>query len=177
MTAATVTIPQSAVYAALGNFIVAQLGLDAAHVVQGYPNRVAMPVGPFVNMTAISMKRLRTNVDTIPDGSFPTEVSAEQGTQIDVQIDCYGPAAGDWATILTTLLRDNVACVALAPNCQPLYADDPIRSPLVNAEEQYEDRWIVTARIQYNPATVTIQQYADTLGPVGIIDVEVSYPP
>jgi hypothetical protein len=174
---ATVTILQSALYTTLGNFIMSMLGLDAAHVVQGYPNRVAMPVGPFVNMTIISMKRLRTNVDTIPDGGFPTEVSAEQGTQVDMQLDCYGPASGDWATILTTLLRDNVGCVALAPTCQPLYADDPIRSPLVDAEQQYEDRWILNARIQYNPATVTIRQYADTLGPVGIIDVEVSYSP
>ena len=98
-------------------------------------------------------------------------MTAEQGQQVDVQIDCYGPASSEWSDILTTLLRDNVGCLALAPACQPLYADDPIRAPLTNAEIQYEDRWIVTARLQYNPVVTTAQDYATALGPVGITDV------
>jgi hypothetical protein len=175
---ATVSIPQSAVLTALGNFVVSVTG---ATVVQGYPNRVAMPVGPFVNMSALSMKRLRTNIDnyagTVTSPPAPGPVTSEQGTQIDIQLDCYGPSSGDWATILTTLLRDNVGCVALAPNCQPLYADDPIRAPLTTAEEQYLDRWIITVRLQMNPTVTTSQQFASVLGPVGIIDAEVAYPP
>ena len=175
---ATVENTLSDVYAALGNFIVAQLGLATGQVIQGYPNRVAMPSpasGGFVVMSAISKKRLRTNVDNYAGTSMmapaPGPVTAEQGQQVDIQLDCYGPFASDWSDILTTLLRDNVACVALAPACQPLYADDPIRAPLVDAELQYEDRWIITARIQYNPVTTTAQDYATALGPVDIIDV------
>ena len=170
----------SDVYTALRSFILAQLpGVTGTQVIQGYQNRVAMPTPPgsgFVVMTAFNMKRLRTNVHTTPPGGNPTTTSAEQGTQVDIQLDLYGPQAADWANILSTLLRDEVGCAALAPNCQPLYADDPVRAPLESAETQYEDRWLLTARIQMNPVTVTSQQYADTLGPVGIIDVEVSYP-
>jgi hypothetical protein len=175
----TVSIPQSAIYTALGNFIVAALGLTAPFVVQNFDNRVPMPNGPFVGMAIMNSKRLRTNVDTIGGalGTDPTSIAAEQGMQVDLQIDCYSPVAADWANILTTLLRDNVGCLALAPNCQPLYADDPIRAPLTNAEEQYEDRWIVTARIQYNPVVATPVQSATALGPVNIVDAEVAYGP
>jgi hypothetical protein len=179
MTALTVSIPQSAVYTALGNFIMAVLGLAQSNVVQGFDNRVPMPVGPFVNMAAVSMKRLRTNVDTIGGalGDDPSSFMLEQGTQVDIQIDVYGPASCDSANILTATLRDNVGCLALAPNCQPLYADDPIRAPLTNAEEEYEDKWIVLARIQYNPVITTPVQSATVLGPVNIVDAEVAYGP
>lgn len=172
---ATVANTLTDVYTALGGFIVSMLGLSAGQVIQGYPNRTAMPVGPFVAMTAMLKKRLRTNVDnfagTISSPPAPGPVTSEMGQQVDIQLDVYGPQSSDWADILVTLLRDNVACVALAPKCQPLYADDPIRSPLIDAEAQYEDRWIVTARIQYNPVTTTAQDYATVLGPVDIVDV------
>jgi len=36
---------------------------------------------------------------------------------------------------------------------------------------QYEDRWIVTARLQYNPVVTTSQTYAVVLGPADIVDV------
>lgn len=172
---ATVVNTLTDVYTALGTFIVAQLGLAAGQVIQGFPNRTAMPVGSFVAMSGMVKKRLRTNVDNFAGTSQPAPalgpVTAEQGQQITVQIDCYGPASSDWSDILSTLLRDNVGCLALAPKCQPLYADDPIRAPLTNAELQYEDRWIIQCLIQYNPVTTTAQDYATVLGPVDIIDV------
>ena len=178
MSAATVSIRVSDIYTVLGNFIVAQLGIQATQVVQGYQNRTAMPTpasAGFVVMSAIAKKRLRTNIDNFAGTSevapAPGPVTSEQGQQIDVQLDCYGPMASEWSDILTTLLRDNIGCLALTPVCQPLYADDPIRAPLTNAEAQYEDRWIVTARLQYNPVVTTEQDYAVVLGPVDIIDV------
>lgn len=178
MTAATVSIRVSDIYTKLGQFIMAQLGIQAAQVVQGYQNRTAMPTpasAGFVVMSAIAKKRLRTNIDNFAATSDPAPapgpVTSEQGQQIDVQLDCYGPLASEWSDILTTLLRDNIGCMALAPVCQPLYADDPMRAPLTNAEAQYEDRWIVTARLQYNPVVTTAQDYATVVGPVNTIDV------
>lgn len=180
---ATVTPTVSQVITALGNFIVALFGLKNVQVVRGYPNRVPMPptVPPagypvgFVVMTEMNKKRLRTNIDNFVSTSNPAPapgpVTSEQGQQLDVQIDVYGPNSSEWSDILTTLLRDNIGCLALAPTCQPLYADDPIRGPITDAEEQYEDRWIVTARLQYNPVTTTAQTYATVVGPVNTIDV------
>lgn len=177
-----------AVYIALGNFIVAQLGLSTnpPQVIQGYPNRTSMPdtlplVGEgypqgFVVMTAMTKKRLRTNVDVTPDVDDPSSQTEEMGQKLDMQLDVYGPNASDWADILVTLLRDNVSYLALVPACAPLYADDPIRAPLTNAEQQYEDRWIITARLQYNPVVTTPQQYADALGPVNTYDAAPASP-
>ncbi len=172
---ATVANTLTNVYTVLGAFITAQLGLNSGQVIQGFPNRTSMPAGPFIAMSGMTKKRLRTNVDnyagTASPAPAPGPVTAEQGQEITVQIDCWGPQSSDWSDILTTLLRDNVGCVALLPYCQPLYADDPVRAPLANSEAQYEDRWIVQARIQYNPLVTTAQTYATVLGPVDIIDV------
>ena len=178
---ATVSPTVDEVITALGNFVVAYLGLAQVQVIRGYPNRVPMPptIPPagyppgFVVLTEMTKTRLRTNIDNFAGTSDPAPapgpVTSEQGQKLDVQIDVYGPTSSDWSDILTTLLRDNIGCVALAPVCQPLYADDPIRAPLTNAEAQYEDRWIITARLQYNPVVTTSQEYATVLGPVDIM--------
>lgn len=174
---ATVSISTDDLYAKLGTYIMATLGLDAAHVVQEFNNRVSMPVGPFVGMRLSNYKRLRTN-ETSWDTTnpAPTTMQREQGIMVNLQLDCYAPQSGDWAVILTTLLRDDAGCQALAPVCQPLYADDPTRAPLTDAEEQYEDRWIVTARIQYNPVVSTLQDFAATLA-IDLNSVDVEFPP
>lgn len=162
----------------VGAFIAAQLGLVVGvSVVQGYPNRVAMPDVPFVLMTPTSKKRLGTNSiswdETDPN---PSTLQYTQPQQMTMQLDCYGPAASEWSDILSTLLRSSVGCDALAPTCQPLYADDPRRMPLVDGEDQYEDRWIVTLQLQYNAVVSTPQQFADTLD-FTIIEVDAAYPP
>lgn len=173
----TVTPVADDVYTVIKTFIMAQLSLDTAHVVKGFNNRVAMPAGPFVLMSNSRKKRLGTNQmswDMVDDD--PTSIQLLQPQQLIVQLDCYGPAAGEWSDILTTLLRSEVGCDALAPTCQPLYADDPVRIPLTNAESQYEDRWKVDLTLQYNPVVSTDQQFADSLE-VTLIEVDAAYPP
>lgn len=181
----TVTPIADDIYAAVGAFIADQLGLVVGvSVVQGYPNRVAMPDVPFVLMTATAKKRLGTNSISWqnPDPNVdppippPTSINYRQPQMMTMQLDCYGPAASEWSDILSTLLRSSVGCDALAPNCQPLYADDPVRLPLTNAEDQYEDRWKVTLQLQYNAVVVAPQQFADTLE-VTLIEVDAAYPP
>lgn len=147
-------------------------------VVQGIDNGVPMPAAGYVLMTAIFQLRLRTNQNSYDDPASPG-VGAEyleQGTRLDVQLDCYGPASAGWATALSTLLRDERGCEALAPVCAPLYADDPRMMPLVTGEERYLQRWAVTAVLQVNFVTTLSQQFADTLA-VDIINVDERYPP
>ena len=166
------------VYAALQPFIMGVTGLAQANVLKGYQNRVASPVGPFCLMTAVLNTRLATNVDTWDTvGTAPTTVTALTAMQLSVQLDLYGPSAGDWAVMLTTLLRDEYGVDALAPNCTPLYSDDPRRAPLVTGEEQWQDRWIVVAQIEYLPVTTIPQDFANVAGPVNLVDVDVAYPP
>lgn len=185
MPAATITNGLRAAYQVLGDFIVDILGATTTgQVFQGFGNRVAMPLtnlGGFVVMSQISKKRLSTNIDTYSGTSSPAPApgpkTMELKQQADIQIDVYGPNASDWSDILVATLRDQVGYDALDPVCAPLYADDPVRGPLTDEELQYEDRQIVTLRLQYNAIVTTQQTYATVLGPVGIVDVDAEYPP
>lgn len=102
-----------------------------------------------------------------------------QPTKVVMQIDIHGSNSADTAQIISTLLRDDYAVRAFAaidPAVIPLYADDPRQMPFINAENQYEDRWIVEACLQANATIDMPQQFADT-AVVGLINVDASYPP
>lgn len=165
------------VYAAVVAFILGIIPLDAAHVLKGNQNRIPTPTGPFAILNIISQKRIRTNVDTwdtsIPD---PDGIVREQGIWLEMQVDLYGPDSGDWAAIFSTMFRDDYGCQALFPNCQPLYADDPTRAPLVTGEQQYLDRWIVRAQIEYVPVVTTVDEFATAVS-IDVIDAVTHYGP
>lgn len=174
------SITQEAVYTALRSLIIAVLAPATPPVVKGLGNRVSMPDGPSVYMTALFRTRLATNIesytDTFPDPTPAEERHIELKTRFDIQLDVYGPDSGDWATILETVLRDPIACTALAPVCQPLYCDDARMIPLTTGEQQYLERWSLTATLQYNPTLSTPQDFAGA-AEVALINVDVEYPP
>jgi hypothetical protein len=154
-------------------------GLGQSLVIQGLPNRTALPPASpgFVSMQLTRAKRLRTNQVTWDQiGLNPTTLEIEQGTELRLQLDLYGAGSGDWGVMLETLLRDETACVALAPTCQPLYSSDATLVPLDDDEQQYEQRWMIEAVLQYNPVTTTPMQFANTLE-VTLINVDETYPP
>ena len=170
---ATVAPLQSDVFTALRGFI---LGLIACEVIQGLGNGVSMPAGPFIALTELFHNRLSTNTSVYADPTPTTgTVTKTQALQATFQIDCYGPQSSDWANILTTLLRDEYGCNALAPNVQPLNADDPKMMPLIDGEQNYEQRWTITALFQVNPAITLPMQFADQVQ-VGLVGVNETYP-
>lgn len=162
--AATNSPTQDNIFEAIRTFV---LSVITCEVIQGLPNLVAMPVGGFISMTSLFQTRLLTNTsfykDTFDENDLPTGTKdITQATEWTVQIDCYGDSSMQWANILTTLLRDDYSCRALAATkIQPLSADDPKQIPIVNGEQQYEQRWVITAKFQYNPVTAVPQQFFD----------------
>jgi hypothetical protein len=78
--------------------------------------------------------------------------------------------------MLTTILRSEWGVGQLAPEVVPLYAEDARMAPLIDAERQYEQRWIVGAVLQYNPTTSTPMEFAATLG-AELANVDETYPP
>ena len=101
-----------------------------------------------------------------------------QPTRVVIQLDVHGPNGADNAQIISTLFRDDYAVQQFATSgidVSPLYADDPKQLPFLNAEEQYEDRWVVEAHMQANEIVTAPQQFADSLV-VGLIDVDERYP-
>lgn len=102
-----------------------------------------------------------------------------QQTEFRFQIDVHGPSSADNAQKITTLFRDEYGVSflgALPAKLAPLYANDPVQIPFVNGEQQYEDRWVIDLRLQTNP-TVTVPQQYFTSATVGLINVDVTYPP
>lgn len=105
--------------------------------------------------------------------------SVTQSTEIAMQVEVHGPASADNSQVITTLFRDPYGVdffEALGTGVTPLYADDPKQLPFVNAEGQYENRWVIDARLQVKPAVEIAQTYADVVE-VGIVSVDASYPP
>lgn len=102
-----------------------------------------------------------------------------QPTELTVQLDIHGEEGPNNAQTISTLLRDDYgvqAFLALGSTVVPLHADDPRQMPFVNAEQQYEDRWIVEVCLQVNETVQVPQQFADAVV-VGLINVDAAYPP
>lgn len=102
-----------------------------------------------------------------------------QATQTVLQVDVHGPNSADNATIITTAFRDEVAAdffASMSGAISPLYADDPKQLPFLNAEQQWEDRWVVEANIEVD-YTVTFPQQFFTNVIANLINVDVVYPP
>lgn len=158
----------------LGEFI--QSLITGVEVIQGQVNLVPMPVGQFICMTPIMQRRLSTNVSTYrPDDG---ERDVMQPTEYTIQLDCYGPDSSDHATTISTMLRDFYGCDFLRPfQCQPLFTGEPSQVPLINGEENYEQRWMVEAVLQFNPIVTTPQEFADELAVESFVNVSTTYTP
>lgn len=149
--------------------------ISGVEVVQGLGNGVPMPDGPFIAITASTQRALATN-ETTYDADDDTR-AIKRSTEYSIQVDCYGPNSSDHATEIGMLWRDSYGCdFLLSYGCQPLFASDPTQSALVNGEENYEQRWMITAVLQFNPVTTVAQEFADALA-VDIVSVDATYPP
>jgi hypothetical protein len=166
------------IYVALIAYLTALLP-EGVPVIRGLPNRVAAPpyVPGFVVIQALSTERLRMAIDTYPQGvsEAPTNYTIEQGIEVGFQIDVYSKHAGSWAALISTTFQDTYGVNALAPNCVPLYCNTGRMIPLTDSEEEYEQRWSLDARLQWNPVVTAPQQYADQLE-LTLKDVNVEFP-
>jgi hypothetical protein len=158
--AVTIDIIDQDVFTALVTFFNTFLPAGT-EVVQGQDNLVAMPKGGFVVMTNSLMERLSTNIDYYQAPNQGKTILTP--TNYGVQLDFYGPVSQTWAMETQALFRDEYATEIFPPNIQPLYADNPVQIPLIDGEAQYEQRWKVLARLQYNPILSTSQQSAIAL--------------
>lgn len=129
---------------------------STVEVVQAQDNRVPMPKGGFVAMNNIGMDRLSFNIDGYDAVNQGKTILTP--TKFDMQLDFYGPIAQEWAMKTVALFRDEYATEIFPANIQPLYADDPTQIPLIDGEDQYEQRWRLAATLQYNPILSTSQQ-------------------
>jgi hypothetical protein len=174
-----VSITQEQLYEVLSTFLQSVSGLGQSLVIQGLPNRTAMPPAApgFVTMQLTRAGRLNYNIVTWDTTNpAPTEISVEVHVMLRLQVDFYGATSGDWATIFAALWKDETACLALEPLADPLYANEEMLAPLEDDEQQYEQRWTIEAFLQYNPVVTVPMQFANVFT-VTLINVDETYPP
>jgi hypothetical protein len=88
-----------------------------------------------------------------------------QSTQILIQVDVHGPASGDNAQRISTLLRDEYATESFSSSgfdISPLYSNDARQIPFTNGEQQLEEKWTIEVVLQANPIVSVPQQFFDT---------------
>lgn len=164
----TPSLTLTAAFTALRTFLLGILPAGT-EVVQGQANRVPMPQGGnFVVMTPMRIEQMAQTVHEVTPPNAPapalgTDEIARSAT-LHFQLDVYGPASGDNATIITTLLRDSYGAEAFAStDFNPLYAEDPFQMPLVAGEQQWIQRWTIRAALHGHFAVTVPQGFADTL--------------
>jgi hypothetical protein len=175
----TISITEDDLFAALRTFLLTIVA-DGVEVVQGQDNLVPEPnADDFIVMWSLGQARLSTNDSSYSDpGTNPGTRNFEQATRAMIQIDVHGPASANNAEMISTLFFSEYAVDSFkssGKDISPLYCDDPKQAPFINGENQYEQRWIITAAIQYNPVTAVPQDFADTLE-VNIVSVDATYP-
>lgn len=126
-------------------------------VIRAQKNRAAMPVGAFVSMSAGALRPLETNRHTIRtetvDDVDTEYIDTDTPSQMTIPVDCYGAGSGESAQAISAMFRDDYACQvfrAVGHDIQPLFATDPQQMPLVNGEDQYEERWTFNLELQVN---------------------------
>ena len=153
---------------ALGDYLAL---FTTAPIIRGFDNRTPMPKPPFIVLTEVLTKPLCKPIETYGD----TVETMIDHNQIDVQVDFYGWDLSDTALAFMQTFRSLWATTNLASWIAPLYCSDIVKSPLTNAEEQYEQRWIVTVSMQYNAAVTLPQQTFNTKGETTAIPADVIF--
>ncbi|KKF37913.1 hypothetical protein SY86_18780 [Erwinia tracheiphila] len=80
--------------------------------------------------------------------------------QAEIQVDIYGDGAGDRAIALETLFRTGYAydaIKAIDARVAPLYSTEAIQAPMINAENQWQERYMLTLYLQVH-ITIDVQQ-------------------
>lgn len=162
----SITVDQ--VIDAVGNFIAL---FTTAQIIRGNVNRTAMPIAPFVELTEISNTALNKAIEYYSD----TTATINEHKRIEIQADFYGWDLSDTIQAVHTAYRTIWGVTKFPSNIVPLYCTEPMKMPIENAEEQYEQRWTMTMSLQYNPDVTVPQDTFNTKGTTGVIPADVIY--
>lgn len=164
------------IYVALWDLIIEFTDADSNHVFQGWPNRVPVSVDEnFIYMSLLSQSRQSTNIHQI--NSAGDSESIYQPLRMPVQIDCFGDKSLEWATIISTILRDPRGTEFLeARGVTCLFSEEARNLTGVHmGDEQNKSRWMVEAELQ-RISVVTLVTETFTEAKVDLIEVYSEYP-
>lgn len=170
----TIDIIDTQVFTALRTFLLS-LAPSGAEVIRGQDNLVSMPKGNFATMTSTQMVRLATNIPTYSPLTGTGQKTVETKFRYLIQTDFYGPNSQPWAVQAKSLFRDDYAIEMFPDNIVPLFSDDAIQIPLIDGEQQYEQRWKLQMSLEYQPIITMDQDFATSLVAT-IKEVDAYYP-
>lgn len=154
--ATALNISHDDIYREVRAYLLGLFHLDGDRVIRGYSNNVPLPNPPFILMNIIHEQALSTNVHHYWVEREQADVS--QSVEVRLQLDFFGETSGQFARTFCQLWRDFYACERLQC-CQPLYCEDPKYLPFTNEESEYEERYTVTALLNYNPRVTHEQDF------------------
>ena len=133
---------------------------------QAQANRVPMPKDPFCILTPLRFTRLSTTRDVSQDtgDSSTSAMGYTEVRQADIQVDIYGDGAGDRAIALETVFTSGYAYEKIKARDErlaPLYSSAAIQAPMINAESQWQERWMLTLSLQAHITVSFPQDYFD----------------
>jgi hypothetical protein len=151
------------------------------------PGRIVYGPGVAINTTIVSgpsgggsgtyvVSPSQTVVDETMSAGAATFM---QQTEIVYQLDVHAPTpqpASDMAQTITTMFRDAYATQYFAAQgfavC-PLVADQARQVPFINAEDQFETRYVIEARMQANQTISGVPAQFATSANITVIDADV----
>lgn len=133
-------------------------------IVRGQSNGVPAPLPPSVVITEIGQPQYTTTRTSL--NAMSGKQTLDMPKMLNLQLDFYGPQAGDMVSTAVTMLRSLYACESFPDGVEPLYCSDAIQAPLITGEKQYEARWSTTLSVQYNAAVTVAQESFITVGEV-----------
>jgi len=173
LTAAVLTPTENQLFDALWGYIDAVFGSTlSANIFKGFQNMTATPPGAsYVVLQpgiVVRQNQLRRDYD-----AASLVVNVERDTEYLYQCDCYGPIAPDlantiaiaWPSLWTSDFFNGYLAMPTsgAPlPVTPLYADEPQQLNIVNAELQYEQRFMLRLHLQANQTVSLPQEFFST---------------
>ena len=161
---AVLTPTEDQVFDALFGWIANVLGLpdNTDQIIKGFQNLAATPLGSYVVISPGILQRQDFGRRTYAPVAGKLDLVAHN--TYSYQIDCYGPRGAERASIIAGAWRtmwgvDTMQSAALVP----LYADPAQQLNIVNAEGQFEQRFMVRLFGQVNQTIRVPQDYFDTL--------------
>ena len=134
-----------------------------APIIRANVNRNPTPKNDFIVLTELLTTPLSKPVEYYSNAGE----TMIQKQQIDVQVDFYGWSLSDTALAIANSIRSIWQNYNHSQWLAFLYCNQIVKSPIINAEEQYEQRWTVTISMQYN-VTLTLPQ--ETFNSSGTIE-------
>ena len=131
-------------------------GISQGKLFRGFQSQEVLPSdNNYIIYTPISQTRIGTNVATLHAENIDDDKNApdvnQRLTRVDVQIDCYGDNAFDYASAIETFagsLRCNEWLEQSNMALRVLYASNPMNGTLIDETAQFVPRWIVTLSVE-----------------------------